>query len=97
VWVSADGKTTTATAQIPLGFRVADPVTLKADDKADVKLTVQTCRPDGCFAEGTVGDAVLKALREGKQLALSFQSLDRQTATLNVPLDGFAAAYAKLK
>lgn len=82
---------------LPLGILVNEPAVLKVDDGDGVSIGVETCRADGCFGSVTVSDGFLVAMRKGKQLMVAFKTLDKQSATLNVPLSGFGIAIDRLK
>jgi invasion protein IalB len=40
---------------------------------------------------------VLAALKTGKQMKVSFQTMNKETITIPMPLTDFAAAYDKIK
>ncbi|MFG1478975.1 invasion associated locus B family protein [Xanthobacter sp. V4C-4] len=95
--VPADTRKPVLVSQIPLGILVSQPVVLKVDGQNAVNLAVETCRPEGCFANAPLPDAFATATRTGKELNLSFKGVDGQTVNMNLPLEGFAAVYAKAK
>lgn len=97
VRVPAETRKPLLVAQTPLGILVSQPVVLKVDGANPVNLTVETCRPEGCFANTPLPDAFANAARSGKELNLSFKGVDGQTVNMTLPLEGFAAAYARAK
>lgn len=50
-----------------------------------------------CFAGSTVPDAMIAAMRSGKQLKIVFYNANEQAITVTLPLAGFALAYDKIK
>ena len=60
-------------------------------------LQIQTCENRGCFASTPVAPELLAALKSGKQLKVSFQTLAKETISIPMPLADFAAAYDKIK
>jgi invasion protein IalB len=95
--VAGDTRAPIALVQLPLGLNLAAGTKLQVDDGKIADLPIQTCEARGCYATGPVAPELLAALRSGKQLKLSFQSLAKETLTIPVPLADFAAAYDKIK
>jgi hypothetical protein len=60
----------------------------RADDSASTR---------GCYASGTIAPDVLAALKAGKQMKVSFQTMNKETITIPMPLADFAPAYDKIK
>ena len=83
--------------QLPLGIQVTEPVTVQIDEGKTERLAIQTCAQNGCFLAAPASDAVIGALRGGKNLKVAFQSVAKQTVTVTMPLVGFALAYDKIK
>ena len=55
------------------------------------------CTPSGCYAGAPLPDAMLTAMRSGKQLKIAFQNNNKQTVSVEMPLAGFVPAYEKIK
>ncbi len=51
------------------------------------------CFPNGCFAEGTVKDDVINALKKGTTLNVSVQNQFSREVSFQVPLTGFGKAF----
>jgi invasion protein IalB len=83
--------------QLPLGIQVTEPVTVQIDEGKTERYPIQTCAQNGCFLAAPVSDAVIDALRGGKNVKVAFQSVAKQTVTVTMPLGGFALAYDKIK
>lgn len=97
VRIPPDSKKPVVAIQLPLGIHVTEAVTMRVDDGEPERYPVQTCTQTGCLTGAPASDAVIKALRGGRELKVAFQSLARQTITVTMPLAGFALAYAKIK
>jgi hypothetical protein len=66
-------------------------------DGKPIDLEIQTCENRGCYASTPIAPELLAALKSGKQLKVSFQNLAKETITIPMPLNDFAAAYEKIK
>jgi invasion protein IalB len=97
VRVPAETKKPVIMIQLPLGILVSAPIGLHVDPGPSENYAVQTCTAAGCFVGAALGDAMLSAMRAGKQLQISFQNTDKRSVTVPMPLSGFAVAYDKLK
>ena len=95
--VPGDTRTPVTLVQLPLGLNLAEGIKVQDDDGKISDLPIQTCETRGCYATGPIAPELLTALRSGKQLKLSFQSLAKETLTIPVPLADFPAAYDKIK
>jgi invasion protein IalB len=95
--VSGDSHTPVAVVQLPLGLNLPAGAKLQVDDGNAVELQIQTCESRGCFARAPITPEMLAALKSGKQLKVSFQTLAKETITIPMPLADFAAAYDKIK
>jgi invasion protein IalB len=83
--------------QTPLGVLVTEPVSISVDSAQPEHASIQTCTQAGCFAGSAISDALLAAMRSGKQLKIAFANSNKQTITVTLPLTGFALAYDKIK
>jgi invasion protein IalB len=95
-------KTVTMIVQVPLGVAVSDGVHVGLSGTEEQTLAFVSCYNNGCFARGTLSDALLSQMRDAKQpLAVSYSAFDgnmnKQNIRITLPLDGFAVAYDKLK
>jgi invasion protein IalB len=95
--VPADTHTPSALVQLPLGLNLPGGAKLQVDDGAAADMLIQTCEARGCYAGMTIAPDLLAAMKSGKQLKISFQSLNKETLTVPLPLADFAAAYDKIK
>jgi invasion protein IalB len=93
--VPSDTHMPVALVQLPLGLNLPGGARFQIDDGKVTDLTIQTCENRGCFANAPVTPDLLAAMKSGKQLKLSFQTLAKETITM--PLADFAAAYDKIK
>jgi invasion protein IalB len=83
--------------QLPLGLNLPAGAKLQVDDGKVTDLQIQTCETRGCYATIAVAPDVLAALKSGKQMKLSFQTMNKETIAIPMPLVDFAAAYDKIK
>jgi invasion protein IalB len=95
--VPGDTRAPLAFVQLPLGINLPAGAKFQVDDGKAFDLPVQTCENRGCYASTPVTPELLAALKSGKQLKVSFQDLAKETMTVPMPLNDFAAAYDKIK
>jgi invasion protein IalB len=95
--VPSDTRAPIALVQLPLGLNLPAGAKLQIDDGKAVDLQVQTCEARGCYASTPVAADMLAALKSGKQLKISFQTMSKETIAIPMPLGDFAAAYDKIK
>jgi invasion protein IalB len=95
--VAGDTHMPVALVQLPLGINLPAGAKFQVDDGKVADLQIQTCENRGCFAGAPIAPELLPALKSGKQLKVSFQSLAKETITIPMPLTDFAAAYDKIK
>jgi invasion protein IalB len=93
----AETKKPVMMVQTPLGILVSEPVSISVDSAEPEHAKIQTCTQACCFAGSAIPDALLAAMRSGKQLKIAFANSNKQTITVTLPLAGFALAYDKIK
>jgi invasion protein IalB len=95
--VPSDTHTPVLLLQLPLGLNLPVGAKLQIDDGKVTDLQIQTCENRGCYASTPVAPEVIAALRSGKQMKVSFQTMNKETVAIPMPLADFAAAYDKIK
>lgn len=95
--VPGDTRAPVALIQLPLGLNLAAGAKIQVDEGKSTDLPVQTCEQRGCFVSAPLAPDLLAAMKSGKQLKVSFQSMARETVTVPMPLTDFGAAYDKIK
>ena len=95
--VASDTHQPVALVQLPLGLNLPAGAKLQVDEGKAYDLQIQTCENRGCYANLPIAPDMLAALRNGKQLKVSFQNLGKEAITIPMPLTDFAAAYDKIK
>jgi invasion protein IalB len=95
--VPGDTRAPVVLVQLPLGLNLQAGAKFQVDDGNSTDLPIQTCENRGCYASLPIPADTLNALRSGKQLKIMFQDLARETITIPMPLNDFAAAYDKVK
>jgi invasion protein IalB len=83
--------------QMPLGVLVSEGVDFSIDEGKPERFNIQTCNQQGCFVGTTLADAMLAAMRIGKQLRIVFRNDNKQAITVTMPLAGFSLVYDKVK
>ena len=83
--------------QLPLGFALPGGARFQVDDGKATEMELRTCENRGCYASTPIAPDVLAALKAGKQMKVSFQTLNKETISIPLPLTDFASAYDKIK
>jgi invasion protein IalB len=83
--------------QLPLGFSLSGGARFQVDDGKATEMELRTCENRGCYASTPLAPDVLAALKAGKQMKVSFQTLNKETISIPLPLTDFATAYDKIK
>jgi invasion protein IalB len=102
VTLASDTKKPILTIQVPLQLAVSDPITVSSENVSQ-PYTALTCDRPGCFARAPITDGLLAIMRSSKQpLKIVYDvvnpiTLAKQTVTVTLPLDGFAASLDKIK
>jgi invasion protein IalB len=95
--VAGDTHSPVATIQLPLGLYLPGGMKLQVDEGKVANVQIQTCEAQGCYAGTPIAADLLTALKSGKQLKVSFQNLNKEAISIQMPLVDFAAAYEKIK
>lgn len=95
--IAPDTRTPVALLQLPLGLNIPVGAKLQVDEGKTVDLQIQTCENRGCYASTPIAPDLLASLKSGKQLKVSFQNMAKETISIPMPLNDFAAAYDKIK
>jgi invasion protein IalB len=83
--------------QLPLGLFLPVGAKLQVDEGKPLDLQVQTCEAQGCFAGSAMDAELLAAIKAGKQLTIEVQTLNREKLSFAIPLEGFTAAYERVR
>ena len=92
----------TAVVVVPLGMAIAGGVRLGFENGAVQALRIITCTRLGCVGRAQLGEPALAAMKAAKApLRIAYDALAAngaaQTVTISLGLDGFAAAYDRLR
>ncbi|MEM9030617.1 MAG: invasion associated locus B family protein [Pseudomonadota bacterium] len=90
------GKATTLLLSLPHGLYLPSGLSIQVDKGKATNLVVQTCDVKGCYAGTALSNALVKQMIGGKAMAVTFSNLKKKKIAVNMPLDGFGAAYKKL-
>ena len=78
---------------MPLGLLLQPGIRFSIDAGQGQAGKYAVCFPNGCFAEGAVGQATIDQMRKGTNLKVSVQNQFTREVTFEVPLAGFAKAF----
>lgn len=78
---------------MPLGLLLQPGMRFSVDAGQGQAGKFAVCFPNGCFAEGAVGQAVIDQMRKGNALRVSVQNQFTREVTFEVPLTGFGKAF----
>lgn len=92
-----DGDGPVMGVQLPLGLYLPAGLTIDIDGASQQALELQTCDMNGCYASSPVSEALLTAMTRGQKLNLVFQGLNRQPVTVSSDLNGFTAAFQRIR
>ena len=95
--VPSDTHTPEILVQLPLGFSLPGGARFQVDDGKATEMELRTCENRGCYASATLPPDVIAALKAGKQMKVSFQTLNKEAINIPLPLTDFATAYDKIK
>jgi invasion protein IalB len=95
--VPSDTHTPEILVQLPLGFSLPGGARFQVDDGKAAEMELRTCENRGCYASATLAPDVVAALKAGKQMKVSFQTLNKEAINIPLPLTDFASAYDKIK
>ncbi len=80
-------------AVVPTGRVVPAGVQLQIDEQSPTTLNYSVCFPDRCIAEAELSDAVVNAMKRGRQLKVTSTNFQRQPNPITITLTGFTQAY----
>lgn len=66
------------TTQVPLAIDIPAGVSVTVDQGKAIPLTVKTCLPAGCFATAKLNGKLLKSIKSGEKLNVSFNLMAGQ-------------------
>ncbi len=78
---------------LPLGLMLAPGIRFAADQNQPTPGVFAICLPNGCFAEASVRDDLINALKRGNTLNVSVQNQVGREVTFQLPLADFGKAF----
>lgn len=90
-------RTATMLFQAPLGILLPAGLSLQVDKAQPLRLDLQSCDPNGCYASAILGEPLLALLISGASLRVGMQSTAQEPITIDIPLAGFTAAYERIR
>lgn len=86
-----------AVFNLPLGVALPPGVAIKVDEGEPKPFPFSICTKDGCRAGLKLTDDIVKTLKRGKQLVLTFAGPNAKAYSVKVSLIGFTKAYDNLQ
>jgi len=93
---SAENQPSVATVTPPWGILLARGIDMQVDAQPALRVAVRTCLPTGCLADFSLIDVMAAQWQKGTVLKLTMAAANGQPLTIEVPLAGYAKAYARL-
>ena len=93
----AEADTGALTVVAPFGLLLSAGVLIDVGETPLLELGFQTCLPAGCIALSDMTTEEITAMAAGETAAVVFTDTSNQPLSLNVSLEGFAAAWNRLK
>ncbi|MGE0661221.1 MAG: invasion associated locus B family protein [Geminicoccaceae bacterium] len=92
----ADNQPSIATVTPPWGILLARGIDMQIDAQPALRIGVRTCLPTGCLADFSLIDVMAAQWQKGTTLKLTMAAADGKPLTIEVPMAGYAKAYARL-
>ena len=83
--------------RVPLGVLLPAGITFRVDERKAAQYGYSYCDKSGCWANMTLGDDELWALKAGNKAFVTFTDLHNKGFAIPVSLKGFTAAVNSLK
>ena len=80
----------------PTGLRVSQGIQVAVDGGGQVPIPFEVCAPGGCQIGVLMEDDFVTALKAGNKMNVTVPLSTGQTATINISLQGFTAAFGAL-
>jgi invasion protein IalB len=93
---SLKGKGYGLTFRVPLGVRLRQGVGVSADEGTAQLFSFDFCGPRACWADGVLGDALLRDLKRGKTGRAKLVLFNGQGLVIEFPLAGLNEGFAAL-
>lgn len=78
---------------MPLGLLLRPGIRFGVDNSQPTSGAYAVCFPNGCFAEATVKDDVINAMKRGATLSVSVQNQAAREVSFSIPLSDFAKGF----
>ena len=80
----------------PLGFYLVDGLTMTVGTRPFAKLPIVRCDANGCYAGAVLSADQLNQLKQGDALKITFSPKAGHSGEIEVPLNGFMAAFRSI-
>lgn len=85
-----------ALLSLPLGISLPPGAEIQVDEGPSTRVAVERCEPNGCRAGLKLEAELLKEVRSGKQISVTFYDAKRKPIKVPLSLDGFDEGLAAL-
>lgn len=85
-----------ALLSLPLGISLPPGAEIRIDDGEPTRLLIERCEPNGCRAGLKLEAEILKELRGGKQMSVTFFDAKREPIEVPLSLNGIGAGLEAL-
>jgi len=82
---------------VPLGIRIPPGLQLRVDQNEAVRIEVELCGPDGCFASMSFDEPMLQQFRAGTGGTVQIRDPRGQSYDLPISMMGFTAALNRIQ
>jgi invasion protein IalB len=83
--------------QTPIGLYLPAGLSLQIDNGKAMPIPLDTCGPQGCFAEMQISPDLLSALKAGKRLSITYQNSAKNNVVVPLVLDNFGESFQKIQ
>ena len=77
---------------VPTGRFIPPGVSIKVDDKKELKLPYVVCAGQACIAELPLEDSMIDLFKSGGEMTVTSTNFQRQPTPVRITLEGFTAA-----
>lgn len=86
-----------AVITMPLGISLPPGASISVDGGEAVKIVIERCDANGCVGALALDDALVTALKRGREAQISFHDASRRRIAVPVSLLGFTAGFNSLE
>lgn len=80
----------------PFGLKVIEQVQIDIDDATIAQAPFQTCLPQGCIVQASLGETAIASMRGGETAVIRLPTATGEAFEVSISLLGFTAAWTRL-